>query len=432
MPVEIALNVTGPLAASQRLDDFGYVEEEFFVDGAVDAFDPDGIRIAADVKFATRVLVRRPNDAGAASGTAFVDPLHMIDEMPASWSASEWLMDNGHTWVGVTVHNSSFGRSYDYVGGVGALQQADPERYGSLRLEEFDRPPRLVSYAGPSATDSFALKWKMAMAHPQGHPIIAGVAQLLKSGAAISSRPFRHVYGCGVSQTANFWRLFLDHGWHELARAGDGSVAFDAYVLIVSPAPAHRPADAVLVNVLSESEVVGTIVQVPVTAPADSHVPAVRGIEFPGSGHSMGHLLAGGPAPDHEHTDEPYSMFLPAVFANLDAWVRGGPPMPHVPRIQRDPTSVDGVARDEHGNALGGVRAPWLEAPRAQYLPRCPCSPTNGQTVPFSPEKLAALYATDDEYRARWNRAVDRLVEDRLLLVADAEAMRARASVSRG
>jgi hypothetical protein len=78
------------------------------------------------------------------------------------------------------VHNSSFGRSYDYVGGIGALQQADPDRYESLHLEEFDRPPRLVSYLGPSATDSFALKWNMAMAHPQGHPIVAAVAQHLK------------------------------------------------------------------------------------------------------------------------------------------------------------------------------------------------------------------------------------------------------------
>jgi hypothetical protein len=147
------------------------------------------------------------------------------------------------------------------VGGVGALQQADAERSGSLRLEEFDRPPRLVSYLGPSATDSFALKWNMAMAHPQGHPIVVGVAQVVKSGTAIGGGRIERIYGCGVSQTANFWRLFLDQGWHERARTVDGAPAFDAYVLVVSPAPLHRPVDAVLVNVLSESEVVGTIVQ---------------------------------------------------------------------------------------------------------------------------------------------------------------------------
>jgi len=426
------LNITGPVAATEQsptpgLDDFGYVEEEFFVDGAVDAFDPDGVRIATDVKFATRLLVRRPRDAGSAGGTTFLDPLHMINEMPASWSAAEWLMTNGHTWVGVTVHNSSFGRSYDYVGGVGALQHADPDRYEPLHLEEFDRPPRLVSYLGPSATDSFALKWKMAMAHPQGHPIVAAVAQLLKSDGRIGARPSERVYGCGVSQTANFWRLFLDHGWHERTRTADGGPAFDAYVLVVSPGPSHHPADAVLVNVLSESEVVGTIVQMQAIAPADSHVPPVRGIEFPSAGHSMGHPMTDGSDRGHQHTDLPFWVFMRAVFANLDAWVRGGPPMPHVARIQRDANSIDGVARDEHGNALGGLRVPWLEAPRAQYLPRCPCGPTIGQTIPLSDEKLAALYSSDDDYRRRWDRAVARLVEDRLLLADDAQALTPRA-----
>jgi hypothetical protein len=431
--VGFLLNVTGPIESSRAespevdLGPFDYVEEEFFVDGALDAFDPDGIRIASDVKLSTRFLMRRPRTRDAASGTAFLDPLHMINEMPASWSAGEWLMANGHTWIGVTVHNSSFGKSYAFVGGEGALQQADPERYNTLQLEEFERPPRLVSYLGPAATDSFALKWNMAMAHPQGHPIVAGVAELLKSQAQICGRPVERLYGCGVSQTANFWRLFLDHGWHEIARADDGRPLFDAYVLVVSPPPVHQPADAVLVNVLSESEVVGTIVQMQATAPPDSHVPPVRGIELPGAAHSMGHPLSDGSDQDHQHTDMPFWMFVRAVFANLDAWVRRGTPMPHVPRIQRDPTSVDGVARDEHGNALGGLRVPWLEVPRAQYLPRCPCGPTIGQSIPFSEEKLAALYPSQDEYRDRWQRAVECLVADRLLLPDDAEALESEA-----
>jgi hypothetical protein len=81
--------------------------------------------------------------------------------------------------------------------------------------------------------------------------------------------------------------------------------------------------------------------------------------------------------------------------------------------------ALDGLARDEHGNALGGLRAPWLEAPRAQYLPRCPCSPIIGEAIPFTDEILAQLYATDAEHARQWDRAVQRLVEDRLLLAQD-------------
>src|SRR6266511_1534326 len=107
------------LAPAQDLDRQGYVEEEFFIEGSADAHDPDGVRIGVGLPYTTRFLVRRPAEPARASGTAFLDPLHMIGEMPASWSAGQWMMANGHTWVGVTVHNSSFGRKYGFAGGIG-------------------------------------------------------------------------------------------------------------------------------------------------------------------------------------------------------------------------------------------------------------------------------------------------------------------------
>jgi hypothetical protein len=403
----------------------GYVEEEYFISGWADAFDPDGVRLAPDIAFKTRFLVRRPIDAERASGSVFLDPLHMINEMPASWSSAEWLMANGHAWVGVTVHNSSFGRLYGFDGGLAALQQADGDRYGRLHLEEFDRPPRLHSYVGPAGTDSIALRWNMEMAHPQGHPIVGAVARALKSRPLLGDGLAERIYACGVSQTGNFWRSFLDHGWHELTGDVDRGPAIAAYVIIVGSPPAHRPADAVLVNVLSEAEVVGTIVQMRAVAAEDSESPRVRGIELPGAPHTLTRSGNGGGDEGHRHTDRPYEVFLRAIYASLDTWVRGGPPMPHVPRILRNVAALDGLARDEHGNALGGVRAPWLEAPRAQYLPRCPCSPIVGEAIPFTDEILAQLYATDAEHARQWDRAVQRLVEDRLLLAEDAPELTA-------
>jgi hypothetical protein len=403
----------------------GYVEEEYFISGSADAFDPDGVRLAREVAFTTRFLVRRPLDAERSSGSVFLDPLHMINEMPASWSSAEWLMANGHAWVGATVHNSSFGRLYGFDGGLAALQQADGDRYGSLHLEEFDRPPRLHSYVGPAGTDSIALRWSMEMAHPQGHPIMGAVARALKARPLLGERPAERIYACGVSQTGNFWRTFLDHGWHEVTAEAEGGPAIAAYVIIVGPPPAHRPSDAILVNVLSEAEVVGTIIQVRAVAAEDSEMPKVRGIELAGAPHTLTQLGNAGSDEGHRHTDLPYETFLRAVYANLDNWVRGGPSMPHVPRILRNAGAIDGLARDEHGNALGGLRAPWLEAPRAQYLPRCPCSPTMGEAIPFADEVLANLYPTDAAHARQWDRAVQRLVEDRLLLAQDAERLTA-------
>jgi hypothetical protein len=418
-----ARKITGPFAVASP-ETTGYLTEEYFVEGSTDAFDPDGRRIAGDVAYTTRFLLRRPADRSRFSGSVLLDPLHMINEMPASWTCADWIMASGHAWVGVTVHNSSFGKIYGFTGGIEAMRQQDPDRYGRLQLAEFDRPARLRSYQGPSA-ESFALKWNMAMAHPQGHPIMADVARLLRTDPQLCGGGVERIYACGFSQTSNFWRMFLDHGWHDRVRRDDGSGLIDAYVLIASAAPSFRPTDAILVNILSEAEVVGTIVQMQATAAPDSEVPRVRGIELPGAPHSLNEAHPGAEsATDHQHTDEPYFVFLNAVLASLDTWVRTGEPMPHVPRIQRDPGSIDGLVRDEHGNAVGGVRAPWLEAPRAQYLPRCACGPTRGERVPFSEEKLRRVYLTDAAHAAAWDRAVQRLVEDRLLLPQDGAMLR--------
>jgi hypothetical protein len=435
--MNVAPEVHGPLEGESApalqpatdLDRWGYVEEERFVEGVADAYDPDGVRIATDLPYRTRILVRRPANPSKASGTAFLDPLHMISEMPASWIASEWLMASGHTWIGVSVHNSSFGRLYGFSGGIEALKEQNPSRYETLQLAECDRPPRLRSYLGPSNTDSFALRWNMAMAHAQGHSIVADVAWLLRTGSIVEN--VERIYACGVSQTSNFWKLFLDNGWHERRRLDDGSAYIDAYLLIVSPPSTHQPTDALLVSILSESEVAGTIVQMQATAPPDRVAPRVRGYELPGAPHSMGGQSWEGGELDHQHTAEPYIPIVRAIFAAADTWVRGGPPMPHVPRIQRDPESTDGIARDELGNALGGVRVPWLEAPRAQYLPRCACGPTSGETIPLEDGVLKALYSSEGDHERLWNRAVDRLVEDRLLLPEDADSIRAhRTSVA--
>ncbi|HWD55669.1 MAG TPA: alpha/beta hydrolase domain-containing protein [Acidimicrobiales bacterium] len=420
-----APRLRGPRATDSPpsvLAEHGYVEEEWFVEGAADAYDPDGVRIERDVAYATRLVLRRPADPGRASGTALFDPLHMIGEMPASWFAADWLVRQGHIWVGVSVHNSSFGASYGFVGGIDALKARDPERYASLHLAAFERPAPLRSHPGPAGTDAFALKWDMAMAHPQGHPVVAGVARLLRGAPEFADLGIRRLYGCGASQTANFWRLFVDHGWHERGRGAGGAPPFEAYVLMVSPGPSARPVDAVLVNILSEAEVVGTIVT-PATAVADCEQPRVRGYELPGAPHSIGDARVGRPDGDHGHTSEPYEAFLTATLAALDEWVRAGVPMPHVARIARDPGTVDGVVRDEFGNAVGGLRVPWLEAPRAQYLPRCSCGPTLGEMVPFDAERMCRLYPGPEDHARRWRHAVQGLVDERLLLAEDADAL---------
>jgi hypothetical protein len=101
--------------------------------------------------------------------------------------------------------------------------------------------------------------------------------------------------------------------------------------------------------------------------------------------------------------------------------------MPRAPRITRDPDEPDGVARDEYGNARGGLRTPWVDVPTARYAPRCSCSPVTGSMVPFTEVEVAARYPDHAAFVDAWARSIDGLVADRFLLASDADALRADA-----
>ena len=64
--------------------------------------------------------------------------------------------------------------------------------------------------------------------------------------------------------------------------------------------------------------------------------------------------------------------FTPAIRGALHAlrrWLDGGAPPPHQPRLARN---GDELVRDEHGNAVGGIRLPELEAPLATHVGESP------------------------------------------------------------
>ena len=72
------------------------------------------------------------------------------------------------------------------------------------------------------------------------------------------------------------------------------------------------------------------------------------------------------------------------------------------------------VVRDEHGNALGGIRLPDLEVPTASHSglgtqrPRSRFGFLYGTATDFDGEQLAALYPDSASYLKAWNEALTR------------------------
>ena len=115
---------------------------------------------------------------------------------------------------------------------------------------------------------------------------------------------------------------------------------------------------------------------------------------------------------------------LRAALDHLARWVAGEEAPPSVGRIEVErvldeaipagpEVPVNGqlveLARDEHGNALGGVRMPHVEVPIGQQL-------LTGGFRPFPPENFVELYGAEDAFWKRLHDACERAVETGFLL----------------
>lgn len=124
----------------------------------------------------------------------------------------------------------------------------------------------------------------------------------------------------------------------------------------------------------------------------------------------------------------------PERYASLNEWVRHGTPPPTAPRLEVSKWPLFPILRDEHGNALGGIRTPQVDVPIATLSGR----PQGGSlfcllfgsTVPFDDAKLASLYPDQESYVSAFNEATDRVVQQGFILPEDAKLMKAAAAAS--
>src|SRR4051812_20359399 len=184
----------------------GYVEQEHLATGDATSYVADGeftgdgrwsFTPDAVAPYRTRVVVRRPTDPAAFSGTVIVEWMNVsggVDASPDWTSLQEEIMRAGHAWVGVSAQRIGVMGGPVLVGvdipgadlaGKG-LVALDPVRYGSL-----DHPG-----------DGFAFD------------IFTQVARAVRSGA-------QRILAVGESQSA-FALVTYCNGVQPLTQAFDG------------------------------------------------------------------------------------------------------------------------------------------------------------------------------------------------------------------
>lgn len=406
------------------LETAGYTEQEYFLDGTATGYVQAGtwgsdgrwgISPTEQAPYRTRLLVRRPIDPARFNGTVVVEWLDLpggVDIDPDFLYAHTELLRAGYAWVGVSAMQQ----------GITTLQHIDPERYAEL------------SHPGDTFSYSIYSQAAQVLRHPTGVDPLGGLRPRILIGDAYSGASARLVtYINAVQPVDRLFSGFLVHSrWAKSAPISQSPQAQQP-----SPSIVYTRTDgsAPVLTVETETEILQThpsfpnLDYYPVSQP-DSH--RFRLWEVPGTSHvdaTLDALLAaesGSPPTPCElpANDGQESKVMSAALAQLNRWIRTGVPAPTAPRIQVTP---DGTAinRDQHGNALGGLRTPALDAPVATLTGsgnggtsrQCEIE---GTTIPFSPAQLKALYPTHQTYVTAVARAAAAGVAAGFLLPPDA------------
>jgi hypothetical protein len=141
----------------------------------------------------------------------------------------------------------------------------------------------------------------------------------------------------------------------------------------------------------------------------------------------------------------PYGYLATAALDNVHRWATEGTPPPRAERLQVNTDRNSGprgispealpIDRDVHGNALGGLRNPYVDLPFARYHPHTTpnqyqveqASDLRGSMHRFSQEELKATHGTPEAYVERVAAQVDDLVRERWLLAPEGELIKQQA-----
>ena len=435
--------VTGPVeggrgafnSAAELVEEAGYVEEEYFVEGDAIAYEADGplgadgqwtVTPGGTAPYRTRILVRYPEDPETFDGNVFVEWFNVtggIDVDVAFGLGYPAITDAGSAYVGVSaqfVGIEGGGPAIEIPGvdQVPALKEYDPERYSDL-----EHPGDEFSY------DIFS-QVAQALRRPGDLNVLGGLVpeHLIAFGESQSAGRLI-TYVNGLQPEADIYDGFLIHGRADAAAPlnaeqvpeepgyirddiADPVFQFEAETDVGRGFWAARQDDT---DLLRTWEVAGT-------AHADQSIldyTAALAVEFDLDLSDVCPAVNDGPQAD----------VLRAAFDALRTWIVDGTSPPTADRIQEQ----DGVIeRDDLGIALGGIRTPPVDAP-TQVLSGDPVEGTSvicslfGNMTDLTPAQLAELYPTHDDYVNAVTESADAAVADGFLRQAEADAFVAAA-----
>jgi alpha/beta hydrolase family protein len=456
--------VTGPvdglpgiIMAGFDLGQVGYVLEEFFLEGTATSFEPAG-PVGADgdwqvtasdrAPFATRLVVCRPSDPGAFTGTVVLEWLNVSSgfDAPAHWMLTHrQVLRAGWAWVGVSAQRVGVegGGGIFESAALPALKPGDPVRYGGLHhpgdafcFDIFTQAARAVRLGG--VLGPLPVECLLASGQSQSAIHLVTYVNAVAPTVPADSACDGYLIGSRSGRAAPLT------GWDGQIRAGgpDG---------VRLRTDGHTP----VLTVQTETDVIGVLAGV-TARQADTET--LRWWEIAGAAHADTYLLGAafsdsGSLPPAElarqmaPTADVFGQHFPApvnsgpqhhyvaqaALAHLDRWARGGSPPPRSPRLETDPGDPMCLVTDDAGIARGGIRTAWVDVPVAALSGLAPDGAPPfalilGTTRVFDEAELTRRYPGGQaEYAAAFRAATSRAVADGFVLAEDADEMVAMA-----
>ena len=375
-----------------KVEDFPYVTEEYFVSGTI-----------ADAPYATRIILRRPRNAAAFSGTVVSEALHAGGRsLVFEWSRQSILTRN-HIFVEI-VHSA---------GNINLLKTFNAERYASLNI-----------------------------AMGQTNEVIAQVGRLIKSKTGpFAGYDVRRTTLMGTSASSGTVRTYLTA--HPTLRMPDGGPIFDGFLLTSTNGNTPLPVvDVPMIQMPTQTEVVTWAEQGIKYRRPDSDEPGnrFRLYEVAGMPHNNSRDNPGfqNDPCTLPVTDFPAGAFTALGLNHLIEWIANRKTPPQAPPIAVDQDAKsDGshLALDEHGNAKGGIRNVWVDVPIATYgvfgkgktQQQDRLCQLAGTKVSLADDVLRKLYRGNAEYTGRVEQRLKQLVADGWFLPEYADMVRADA-----
>ena len=432
------------LAENFDLQEVGYQQSEYFLEGTASAFTnlnelmADGaweVGAASEAQYKTRIVVNRPIDPADFSGDVLIEWLNVTAgfETPPSWGTGQLEMRRGGAvWVGVSAQ--IVGIEGNPSGGLPLplyLKAVNPERYGSLL------------HPGDSFSYDIFSQVAQAIRNPEGIDPLDGLApeRLIAYGESQSA-------GRLVTYINALQPLYNTFDGYMVHSRGDGSspLAQAPQTAIPTPEAARIRTDLNVPVMTFETET--DVLLLGYAAARQPDTDLIRTWEVPGTAHGDYYTFVSGRddtvgAPvfasiveensvlgfincDKPINNGPQHYVFNAAVRALNAWAAGGSPPPASPRLELNDDESD-YLYDNLGNVLGGIRTPYVDAPAAVLRGEANLGNSFcflfGTTSLLPAEQMASLYIDEAGFVTAVTEAADSAVAEGFLLREDADAI---------